>query len=212
MVKPKKKSENFSKKSKEIKLKPVKIKIDKKEFVEKSKDLNLEDNLENNNIFQFDNVSEFLRNRGTSPRDIVPVLPIENTVSSGVRFRNISREEENEQSNASYGVGGNKNYLSADNLNDNLNNPNNQNTTNNYRPAEPITNQNTKSSRMDLGELNSSDILRNNRSRERINPNQETGLNDDYSSVDKSYQIPSSIDIEEDNQRRVPGDRRRSRL
>ena len=207
MVKSKKKSENSSKKSKEIKLKPVKIKFDKKEFVEKSKDL--EESLEDDKIFQFDNVSEFLRSGKPSGLN-VPVLPIENTVSSGVRFRNISREEENEKSNVSYGVGGNRNYLSGDNINDNLNNPNNQNATNNYRSTEPIINQNTNSSRMDLGELNSSDILRNNRSRERINPNQETGLNDDYSSVDKSYQSPTSIDIQEDNQRRVPGDRRRS--
>ena len=203
-----KKRDNTGKKSKEIKLKPVKIKFDKKEFKDKADESDLEESLENENVFQFDNVAEFLRS-SRSPGLNVPVLPMENAGSPGIRFRSVSREGDDEKSNFSYDVNGNRNYISGDNLN-NPNNANNADTTNNvYRAAESNVNQDNNVSRMDLGELNSSDIFRANRSRERTNPNQETSLRDNYSSADKNYQSPSSIDIQEDNKRRIPGDRRR---
>src|SRR3989344_3426578 len=120
-----KKRDNTGKKTKEIKLKPVKIKFDKKEIKEKADESDLEESLENENVFHLDNP----------------------------------------------------------------NNANNADTTNNvYRAVESNTNQSNNPSRMDSGELNSSDIFRAHRSRERTNPNQETSLRDNYSSADKNYQ------------------------
>jgi len=190
-------------KSKDIKLKPVKISLGKKE--DKKNEGDLEGTLENEEeIFKFNNFVEFLRPRASGSN--TPVLPVENIIPSGVRFGRVISGGEDKPSGVSYDLNAKEDYAAIGKNAENVIDAGNNQA---YTTADTGSLKSRAISRQDMFDANPIDIVGDNRLRGRINPIEETRMKDDYSPREYVYKGPS---MDEMHERKLPGQRRRDNL